>query len=103
MTEKIQHIIDTIRLKCNSLHAQLESERAAKINQDVELTDLKSEILILKNKNFEIEQEKNQLRLELDSIIKQGVDDKQAVVENRNEEIDELVREIEHCINQLKQ
>jgi hypothetical protein len=85
------------------LHAQLESERAAKISQDVELTDLKSEILILKNKNFQIEQEKNQLKSELDSIIKQGVDDKQAVEENRNEEIDELVREIEHCINQLKQ
>ena len=44
MTEKIQHIIDTIRLKCKTLHAQLESERSVKINQEAEITDLKSDV-----------------------------------------------------------
>jgi len=103
MTEKIQHIIDTIRLRYKTLHSQLEVERALKLSLDAELSDLKSEISILKSQNDVIEHEKNQLRLELDLIIKQGVDEKQSTVEGRNEEIDELVREIEHCINQLKQ
>ena len=103
MTERIQHIIEGIRLKCKTLHDQLVSERSIRIDQESELTLLKSEISILKNKNSEIEEEKRALSVELNLAIQKSIDEKVAVESDRNEEIDDLVREIEHCINQLKQ
>ncbi len=103
MTERIQHIIEGIRLKCKTLHEQLVSERSIRIDQESELTLLKTEISILKTKNSEIEEEKNLLKSELDLTIQKSIDEKDSVENNRNEEIDDLVREIEHCINQLKQ
>ena len=54
MTERIQHIIEGIRLKCKTLHEQLVSERSIRIDQESELTLLKTEISILKTKNSEI-------------------------------------------------
>lgn len=103
MTEQIQHIIDSIRLKCKTLHEKLVSERSIRIEQEAEITTLKSEIAILKNQNSQMEQEKEKLKLELETLIQKEIDEKDSVVNNRNEEIDDLVREIEHCINQLKQ
>ncbi len=103
MTERIQHMIEGIRLKCRSLHEQLVSERSIRIDQESELSLLKSEISLLKNKNSEIEDEKRVIRNELDLIIQKSIDEKVSIENDRNEEIDDLVREIEHCINQLKQ
>jgi predicted nucleic acid-binding Zn-ribbon protein len=102
MTEKIQHIIDGIRLKCKALYSQLESERALRLEQEAELTTIKSDFQVLNNEKNELEDTISKLRLELESIEKQRVEEKQASLRDRNEEIDDLVREIEHCIKQLK-
>jgi len=102
MTEKIQHIIDGIRLKCKALYSQLESERALRLEQEAELTTIKSDFQVLNSKKNELEDTISKLRLELESIEKQRVEEKQTSLRDRNEEIDDLVREIEHCIKQLK-
>ena len=103
MTEKVQYIIDGIRLKCKALHSQLVQERSIRMNQEAELTSLKSEILILKDQNNGIELELGRFKMELETIEKQRIENNISTVNGRNSEIDDLVREIEHCINQLKQ
>jgi hypothetical protein len=102
MTEKIQHIIDSIRLKCKSLYTQLETERTKTVELSAEIHSLKNDISILNERNSEIQIENERLNSELNSIKQQRIDENLIGIENRNEEIDDLVREIEHCINQLK-
>ena len=102
MTDKIQHIIDGIRLKCKTLYYQLVAERALRLEHEAELTSIKSEFSVLKIENNEIQLENSKLKTELETIIQQRIDENQAGLKDRNEEIDDLVREIEHCINQLK-
>ena len=102
MTEKIQHIIDGIRLKCKALYSQLESERVLRLAQEAELSTFKNEIQLLKDEKNNFEVTINKLKEELNLIEKQRIEEKQASLRDRNEEIDDLVREIEHCIKQLK-
>ena len=90
-------------MKCKSLHENLVSERSCRIEKEAEIETLKSEISFLKQQNHEVEQERGSLKFELETIMQKGIDDKESVLNDRNEEIDELVREIEHCIKQLKQ
>lgn len=102
MTEKIQHIIDGIRLKCKALYSQLESERALRLEQEAELSTVKSEFQELKDEKILLEDTITKLKSELELIEKQRIEEQQASLRDRNEEIDDLVREIEHCIKQLK-
>jgi predicted nucleic acid-binding Zn-ribbon protein len=102
MTEKIQHTINDIRLKSKSLHSQLVSERENKAALEVELNELKSTSNSLSNENSILMKEIEHLKSELNAILKKRVDEERTVVLNRNQDIDDLVREIEHCINQLK-
>lgn len=102
MTEKIQHIIDGIRLKCKALYSQLESERALRMEQEAELSTIKNDYQLLKDEKIIFEETISKLKSELELIEKQRVEEKQVSLIDRNEEIDDLVREIEHCIKQLK-
>ena len=102
MTEKIQHIIDGIRLKCKALYSQLESERSLRMDHEAELSTIKDYFQILKDENIFFEETISKLKSDLELIEKQRVEEKQASLKDRNEEIDDLVREIEHCIKQLK-
>ncbi len=102
MTEKIQHIIDGIRLKCKALYSQLETERALRLEQEAELSTVKNEFQVLLDEKIVLEDTLTKLKSELELIEKQRIDEKQASLRDRNEEIDDLVREIEHCIKQLK-
>lgn len=102
MTEKIQLIIEDIRLKCKDLHSQLELERSISLEMKTELEALKTENIQLKEKNEEFVQTNLTLVSELEATIKQGVEMHNDADGNRDAEIDELVREIEYCITQLK-
>jgi len=109
MTEKIQHIIKDIRLKCNALHVQLISVRREKGELEVELNELKSKQLsIIKEKVALIEDnsrvlfEVHELKSRLQTILDENVNKNSTLLRERDEEIDDLVREIEGCINQLK-
>jgi hypothetical protein len=102
MTEKIQQLIEDIRLRYKTLYSQLVEERALRLDQKAELTLLNTEISTLKVKSREIEVENLKLKEDLDTIIQQRIEERNSSLKDRNEEIDDLVREIEHCINQLK-
>ena len=101
MTEKIQLILEDIRLKCKDLHLQLELERSKNLELKTELDASKSKISELNQKNEEYIQTNMKLVSELESTIKQGIEVHVSGESNRNAQIDELVREIEHCITQL--
>jgi predicted nucleic acid-binding Zn-ribbon protein len=102
MTEKIQHIINDIRLKSNSLHSQLVSERERAKKLEVELNEVKSQKNALENEKTHLNEHVIKLKSELEAIFKERVDEENSITESRNQDIDDLVREIEHCINQLK-
>lgn len=101
MTERIQHIIDEIKIKCHALHNLLNAEREKSTELNAEIVDLTHQL--------------NQFRIELDSKNQEIVSLKKEVEETKSqvveipmnsqrshEEIDELVKEIEYCIKQLK-
>lgn len=103
MTENIQNSLNNILNKVKSIHGELLNE--LKTN-----SDLKNEIQQLRNSNiektnlvFSLETEVETLRTALHLAQNKVVEVPIQVVGKREEEIDELVREIEHCIEQLKQ
>lgn len=102
MTEKIQQLIEDIRLKYKILYSQLIDERTFRLDQNAELTSLKEHNSILDNKINEFEIENSKLKLDLETIIQERIEERNSNLKIRNQEIDDLVREIEHCINQLK-
>jgi hypothetical protein len=102
MTEKIQQLIEDIRLKYKTLYSQLIEERALRLDQNAELTSLKEQNSILNNKINEFEIENLKFKLDLETIIQERIEERNSNLKIRNQEIDDLVREIEHCINQLK-
>ena len=102
MTEKIQQLIEDIRLKYKTLYSQLIEERTLRLDQNAELTSLKEQNSILNSKINEFEIENLKLKLDLETIIQERIEERNSNLKIRNQEIDDLVREIEHCINQLK-
>ena len=102
MTEKIHKLIEDIRLKYKLLYSQLVEERNLRLDQNAELTSLNDQISVLKNKISDFEKENLKLKVDLDSIIQERIEERNSSLKIRNQEIDDLVREIEHCINQLK-
>lgn len=102
MTEKIQQLIEDIRLKYKTLYSQLIEERTLRLNQNAELTSFKEQNSILNSKINEFEIENLKLKLDLETIIQERIEERNSNLKIRNQEIDDLVREIEHCINQLK-
>ena len=102
MTERIQQLIEDIRLKYKTLYSQLIEERTLRLDQNAELTSLKEQNSILNSKINEFEIENLKLKLDLETIIQERIEERNSNLKNRNQEIDDLVREIEHCINQLK-
>jgi len=101
MTDRIQHIIDEIRAKSQALHKLLTAEREKNMELYVEISEMKDQ---LKQLNLNLET-KDQEIAGLNSVINAA---KNQVVEGsssngrKDEEIDELVKEIEYCISQLK-
>jgi hypothetical protein len=102
MTEKIQQLIEDIRLKYKTLYSQLIEERTLRLDQNAELTSFKEQNSILNSKINEFEIENLKLKLDLETIIQERIEERNSNLKIRNQEIDDLVREIEHCINQLK-
>ena len=102
MTERIQQLIEDIRLKYKTLYSQLIEERTLRLDQNAELTSLKEQNSILNNKINEFEIENLKFKLDLETIIQERIEERNSNLKIRNQEIDDLVREIEHCINQLK-
>lgn len=102
MTERIQHSIDEIRLKSKALHHQLTEERETNKSLLTELRTLKETEESLKKNEVAYLQEISDLKMALEEAKSQVVEVSVPSVGKTEEEIDELVKEIEYCISQLK-
>ncbi len=103
MTEQISSIVLRIQGKFQDLHQHLLAERER--NNALE-TELRQAKILLSANQEEISKlnEKNQeLLSDLSQINEQLETQKSEVILNKDAEIDELVREIDNCISQLKQ
>ena len=102
MTEQIQKIIDQILSKSNALHKIVLEERENNGHLNMEIERL-NKLLNEKNKEYlslstNLDSVQSALRLAENKVIDNPV---QTIGKN-DQEIDELVKEIEFCIEQLK-
>lgn len=101
MNAQIQQLIDEIKANSLSMHANLQNERSKCLTQQMEIDSLKLELDDLKIKNESLLHQVELLRLQLEETKGQVVVNSN-ILNRNNEEIDELVKEIEYCINQLR-
>ncbi|MBU3658313.1 MAG: hypothetical protein FGM14_00405 [Flavobacteriales bacterium] len=105
MTENIQNSLDKILEKVKSIHGELVKERKNNSDLENEIQQLRASNLEITNQVFSLETEVETLRSALhlaqNKVVEVPV--QVPIIGKREEEIDELVREIEHCIEQLKQ
>lgn len=103
MTEQISRIVLQLQGKFRDLHQHLVAERAK--NDILENELMQAKVLISANQAeiSNLEQAKLQLEVELNRLNNELKSQQIAVVANKDAEIDALVREIDHCISQLKQ
>lgn len=101
MTEHIQQIIEKIRQKSLALHTQLNEEREKNKEFQAEIAVLKENQQSQKQKEDEHLSEIASLKMELEATKGQIVENSRPIGK-KDDEIDELVKEIEHCISQLK-
>ncbi len=103
MSDRVSKLIDSIKGKAKQLYQELQSERAKSADLKDELASLKSE-LTAKTTEIEASKEKIiQLGDQLKTLSEQKVDQVNSGTDFSDEQIDELVREIEFCIAQLKE
>jgi uncharacterized coiled-coil DUF342 family protein len=101
MTERIQHIIDEIRLKSQALHHQLNEEREKNRAFQAEMQLLTERLQAQKQRDEEHLAAIDALKAELEMTKSQVVENSTPSA-SKDVEIDELVKEIEYCISQLK-
>jgi len=101
MSDRIHELVNSIGEKVSRLQGQLSTERSKKEEFLAEIQDLKS---ALGTKESEIETLKSKIIESKKNI--EGGEVQDVVVSNgknvSDEQIDELVKEIEYCITQLK-
>jgi len=101
MTEHIQNSISLIKEKVTSLHGQVQQERAQNEELKSEITLLAQQLVALKEENDQLLTAVEQLNSALAAAKSQVVESTPSL-RRSDEQIDELVREIEYCISQLK-
>lgn len=102
MTEKIQQIIDDIRQKMVALDHQLKEVRATNVVLQAELTESNNQLEKSKTEGESLALTLDELKSALETANNQVVEVDRPVQGRRDDEIDELVKEIEYCISQLK-
>ncbi len=101
MTEKIQQIIGNIRTKMVQLHSQLVASREKNALLETEFLSLKTQLDSLQQTNHALQAKLSEVELQL-ITAKEQVVSAPISQSRKEEEIDELVKEIEYCISQLK-
>jgi uncharacterized protein YigA (DUF484 family) len=106
MTERIQHSMNEIRAKALELHNELMQERIKNQALQAQILEkeerLQSVLLAGKDSENALHAVIDQLTLDLE-VAKNQIVEVSVPQNGRNEEqIDELVKEIEYCIGQLK-
>lgn len=101
MSDRIQELIDGIREKSSALHGQLLAERSKNQNLSKEAESLKKQVSVNDEEIAKLKSKVEELELKLKSTGEREV----VVMDGAkvsDEQIDELVKEIEYCIAQLK-
>jgi len=102
MSEKISNIILEIESRFTALKGKLHAEVAKNEQLNLELENLKTNNLNLTGSISTLTNDLYILKEE-NELLKNKVDSSAAkVLENKDVEIDFLVREIDQCINQIK-
>jgi hypothetical protein len=106
MTERIQYSMNEIRAKALELHRELVQERIKNQALQAQILEkeerLQSVLLAGKESENALNAVIDQLKLDLE-VTKNQIVEVSVPQNGRNEEqIDELVKEIEYCIGQLK-
>lgn len=116
MNEKIQHIIQDIRrkkdalneslhqqtLKANRLEREMEQLKSELTSKDDQISHLQAESARLTNEKAQLVNDNSELKSLLEETKNQVINTVKPGNTNSQEQIDELVREIEYCIGQLK-
>ncbi len=103
MTDNMQKIIDQILSKSNFLHKIVLEERDKNSHLNIEIERLnkllseKNEECLLLSKNLD------SVQLALSLAQNKVIENPVQIIGKSEQEIDELVKEIEFCIEQLKQ
>ncbi len=101
MTETIQQIIENIRSKSIEIHEKLIDEREKNTTLEAENVALKAQLTDIADAqnvlNVEMLELKNALEMAKNQVVETPISNNR-----KEEEIDELVKEIEYCISQLK-
>lgn len=100
MNEKIQHIIQEIRVKKSVLEKELNQSVQKNGELEQEVNSLNKQLVDSKTQIAQLNQMNSKLIADLEMTKNQVIDSGDS--SNRNLQIDELVREIEYCIGQLK-
>lgn len=103
MTEQISSIVQQIQSKFHDLHQQLAVAREKNIILENELGQSKMLISANQAQIFQLEENNQYLQTQFIQLNEKVESQKSAVLIDKDNEIDELVREIDHCISQLKQ
>jgi septation ring formation regulator EzrA len=102
MTEQIEKSIEQILEKVTSLHLDLQNEKSRNAALLLEFDKIKSNLFTATEREFmlntEIETLKSALHMAENKVVELPVQ----TSGKREEEIEELVKEIEYCIKQLK-
>jgi DNA repair exonuclease SbcCD ATPase subunit len=102
MTERIQHIMNEIRAKALEIHNELVHERNKNQALQAQIQENEERLQAAKQLENQHLAAIDQLTLDLE-VAKNQVVEVSVPQNGRNEEqIDELVKEIEYCIGQLK-
>lgn len=101
MTENIQHSIQEIRTKALRFKDELIAVNAKNALLEQEVTTAKDRIEECNAELEKLNSENSSLKSELEALKSQVVNVTPTFTRNE-EEIDELVKEIEYCIGQLK-
>ncbi len=101
MTSRIQHIIDEINLKVSALHQKLKDERAKNMDQQNQISNLQGDISKLKKdleeRNLRLKNVEEELAVQRSQHVEVP-----GSLKRSDAEIEELVKEIDYCIQQLK-
>ena len=101
MSDRINQLIDTIREKSVLLKNQIASEKANNEELTQEIQSLKQEISLKNEQVDELNSKITELNDGLKAVKEQNITGSEGKGIS-DEQIDELVKEIEYCIGQLK-
>ena len=102
MTEQIEKSIEQILEKAKALHVDLQNEKSRNVALLLEIDKMKAELFTATEREFMLNTEIETLNSALHLAENKVVDVPIQTPGKREEEIEELVKEIEYCIDQLK-